>query len=85
MAKSRKNCSSSCLTGGHKTWGECVRSKGLNIGPNLMGATANKRGEQELQAYRNAVAQGIQPAGTTMAKVEEAVRISNETGVAYGG
>lgn len=49
-----------------------------------MGVDINKRGERELQAYRDAKSQGINPDGTTMAKVEEAVRISNETGVAYG-
>ena len=83
MRKS-KACSTACLTKDHKTWGECVRSKGLHIGPNLLGVTENKRGERELQAYRDAKAQGINPDGTTMAKVEEAVRISNETGIAYG-
>lgn len=25
-----KNCTSSCKTGGHKTYGECLRSKGLS-------------------------------------------------------
>jgi hypothetical protein len=83
MRKS-KACSAACQTKDHKTWGECIRSKGISIGPNLMGATENKRGERELQAYRDAKSQGINPDGTTMAKVEEAVRISNETGVAYG-
>ena len=48
-----------------------------------MGLQVNKDGEKELQAYRDARAQGIKPAGTTKAKVEEAVRISQETGRAY--
>lgn len=45
---------------------------------------SSKKWDKELQAYRDARAQGIQPAGTTMKKVQEAVRISNETGKAYG-
>jgi len=79
-----KACSSACKTKDHKTWGECVRSKGISIGPDLMNTQGSKRVERELQAFRDAKAQGINPDGTTMAKVEEAVRISNETGVAYG-
>jgi hypothetical protein len=45
---------------------------------------STKKWDKELQAYRDARAQGIQPAGTTMKKVQEAVKISNETGKAYG-
>ena len=46
--------------------------------------TSTKKWDKELQAYRDARAQGIQPAGTSMKKVQEAVRISNETGKAFG-
>jgi hypothetical protein len=42
-----------------------------------------KKWDKELQAYRDARAQGIQPAGTSMKKVQQAVKISNETGKAY--
>lgn len=82
-ARKGKNCASACLTKDHKTFGECMRAKGLQVTPNLMGVTANKKGESELQAYRDARAQGIKPAGTTRAKVDEAVRISQSTGRAY--
>lgn len=75
-------CSTACPTKDHKTWGECVRAKGIQVKPQLM--VSSKGTERELQAFRDAKAQGINPDGTTMAKVEEAVRISNETGVAYG-
>ena len=47
-------------------------------------SVSTKKWDKELQAYRDARAQGIQPAGTSMKKVQEAVRISNETGKAYG-
>jgi len=46
--------------------------------------TSTKKWDKELQSYRDARAQGIQPAGTSMKKIQEAVRISNETGNAYG-
>lgn len=45
---------------------------------------STKKWDKELKAYKDARAQGIQPAGTTMKKVQEAVKISNETGKAYG-
>jgi hypothetical protein len=45
---------------------------------------SDKKWNAELDAYKNARAQGIQPSGTTMAKVQEAVEISNKTGKAYG-
>jgi hypothetical protein len=44
---------------------------------------STKKWDKELQAYRDARAQGIQPAGTTMKKVEEAIKISDKTGKAY--
>ena len=47
-------------------------------------AMPKKKWEKELQAYRDARAQGIQPAGTSMKKVQEAVEISNKTGKAFG-
>jgi hypothetical protein len=40
--------------------------------------------DAELKAYKDARAQGIQPAGTSMQAVQKAVDISNKTGKAYG-
>lgn len=73
---------------GHQTFGECIRSKGLRIegcrdavgGPDR---TRQKKWDAELDAYRAARAQGIQPAGTTKAKVEQAVDVSNRVGKAF--
>ncbi len=45
--------------------------------------TSNKKWEGELNAYREARAQGIQPAGTTMKKIQEAQRASDAMGSAY--
>jgi len=81
--KKGKRCSSACITQDHRTFGECMRSKNLQLNPNLADNSANKNTERELQAYRDARAQGIQPAGTTMKKVREAVEISNATGTAF--
>ncbi len=47
-------------------------------------ASAEKRWDKELSAYRDARAQGIQPTGTTMPKIEAALRASDAAGAAYG-
>jgi hypothetical protein len=44
-----------------------------------------KKFEAELQAYRDARKQGIQPTGTSMAKIQAAVDISNKAGKAFNG
>lgn len=44
---------------------------------------SSKKWDKELQAYRDARAQGIQPSGTSMKQVRQAVEISNKTGEAY--
>jgi hypothetical protein len=64
---------------------------GCKIGTLVMNAgeansnlsVSTKKWDKELQAYRDARAQGIQPAGTSTKKIQEAVEISNKTGKAY--
>ena len=45
--------------------------------------TTNKKWEGELEAYRKARSEGIQPAGTTLKAVQEAQRASDSMGSAY--
>jgi len=45
--------------------------------------TSNKKWEGELNAYREARSQGIQPEGTSMAKINEARRASDVMGKAF--
>jgi hypothetical protein len=62
-----------------------VSTLSLNAGEaNSNLSMSSKKWDKELQAYRDARAQGIQPAGTSMKKVEEAIKISDKTGKAYG-
>jgi len=80
------SCRSGCPTKDHSSWGECLKAS--NIQMNSGDAASNKtmtskKWDAELQAYRDARKQGIQPAGTSMRKIREAVEISNKTGVAY--
>ena len=80
-------CTSGCPTQDHESWGQCMRSKALRIGyANSAGGSdlsAQKRWDSDLDFYKNARAQGIQPAGTNRSQVERAVEISNITGTAY--
>lgn len=87
MAKLGKNCTSGCKTKDHASWGECMRAKHAVIAYAGIGggdATAQKRWDSELQAYRDARAQGIQPDGTTRKHIDAALEASDRAGKAYG-
>ena len=66
----------------------CFGCKGLTLSMNAGDADSrrvmtNKKFNRELDAYKEARAQGIQPAGTSMRKIEEAVKASETLGRAY--
>jgi len=66
----------------------CFGCKGLSIQMNAGDAdsrrlVSNKSFNKELDAYKEARAQGIQPAGTSMKKIQEAVKASETLGRAY--
>jgi hypothetical protein len=83
--KSKKRCSSSCLTGGHKSWGECVRAKGVQLSPAVNGeyGARQKAWDKELDSYADARRQGVEPRGTKQHLIDEAMETSQATGVAY--
>ena len=57
----------------------------LGTGDARSGVSMSKtKWDAELKAYKSAREQGIQPAGTSMKKIQQAVDISNKTGKAYG-
>lgn len=80
-------CSTGCITQDHASYGQCMRSKGGRVlYANSAGGrdfTAEKKWNRELDAYADAKRQGIQPSGTTMDKITNAVAISDATGSAY--
>lgn len=76
------NCRTGCRTKDHESYAACCRA-GAQLNTGVTGTSASQRWDAELKAYDNARRQGIQPAGTTMDKVEEAVRLSDASGVAY--
>lgn len=87
MSQPGENCSAACPTKDHQTFGECMRAKSLKVAYCNSASghdyTRQKRWDNELQAYRDARAQGIQPAGTTTAKIREAVELSDMAGKAF--
>lgn len=77
-------CSSSCPNpGSHPNWGACVKAKGLQIG-DVANHDNNRKTEKELQSYRDARSQGVQPDGTRTSQIRVAMDVSDATGVAYG-
>lgn len=80
------NCSSSCLTKSHYTFGECLKDKGVGaVGYKISrGRDDLNKTDRELSLFRDAVNQGIMPDGTTEQKVRDAMTISNEVGAGYG-
>jgi len=81
------NCSSACKTRDHATFGECMRAKSLRVAYcqswKGLDATAQKKWDRDLAAYKGARSEGIQPATTKRHDVDNAVRISNEHGKAF--
>ena len=60
------------------------KANGLQFGTGDAGrSVSGKKWDSELQAYRDARAQGIQPAGTTRAHIEQAYKASEALGKAY--
>jgi hypothetical protein len=83
MTGKRCGCGSGC-----KTFGECIRRKSLRVAycrsASGQDATTQRKWDRELDAYKAARREGIQPDGTTMRQIEKARRVSDKTGVAYG-
>ena len=65
------------------------KAKGLQLatgdaaGNIIASGTTQKKWDKELDLYKRARAQGIQPDGTQTKQVQKAIDVSNRTGVAY--
>jgi len=75
-------CRAGCPTQNHRSYSECCR--GIQINTGVLLTTKQQEWNHELDAYERARAEGIQPDGTKMHKIEAAKKISDATGVAYG-
>lgn len=70
-----------------KTFGECIRNKGLRIGFCRSAAgfdySQHKAWNKELDDYASARGQGVQPAGTKLAQIRDALDRSDASGKAF--
>jgi hypothetical protein len=60
-----------------------VATTGLETTNPSFSTTRQKKWDKELDAYESAVRQGVQPEGTTMPKIQQAMRVSEATGQPY--
>lgn len=80
--------STRCSCGaGHETFGACLRAKNFRVAycqsSRGLDATGEKQKERELESYRAARRQGVQPASTFTKDIRRAMEISERTGRAY--
>ena len=77
-------CRSGCKTKDHESYSACLREGAPRVlysnSAKNFDMTREKKWNAELDAYRGAVAEGIQPATTKMRDIQEAKRISDKTG-----
>ena len=84
------NCTSSCKTKDHDSYGECLRSNTpmfVGVSPTRTGWDQDKvkRDEKEIQSYWDATRQGIEPRSTRKKDIDAAVKLSNDAGKAFDG
>ena len=74
--KRGERCATACLTKDHKSFGECIRAKGLHVSPAVNDAYGRRQRswDRELDGYESAVRQGLEPAGTKQHHVDAAFR-----------
>lgn len=80
-------CRTGCPTQDHISWGECARASNLRVAYCGIGggdATEQKAWDGELDLYRQARKQGVQPDGTKTSQVMAALKASEAAGAAYG-
>lgn len=82
MSETRCSCGDGCAT-----FGECMRRKGLRIGFCRSAAgldySTHKAWHRELDFYKDARTQGVQPAGTRTHQIRAALDASDRSGQAY--
>lgn len=82
MSETRCTCGA-----GHATFGACIRAKGIRIAYcqswKNFDYTRSKAHERELDAYKSARDQGVQPAGTKLTQTRAALDVSDQIGSAY--
>lgn len=81
------SCRTGCATRDHASYSECLRAAGTKVAyansANNRDYSTQKRWDSELDLYRRARSEGIQPETTKRRDIEAAMRASDETGMAY--
>jgi hypothetical protein len=81
-------CRSGCKTKDHYSWGECLQAAEVGVYHVAVSkgfdGTTQKKWDRELDAYKAARKEGIKPDGTKHKKIDEARRLSDAAGAAYG-
>lgn len=81
-------CTSGCATQDHASYAQCLQSKGVRVAfcdsVNGSDATRQRHWDADLELYRSARRQGIQPDSTNRPQVEKALKLSDMRGAAYG-
>lgn len=76
-------CSSGCPTpGAHRSYGECMRSKGLQVA-GVEAHAVNQNTNRELNEYVRAREAGLQPDGTRKHQVDAAWKLTDALGTPY--
>lgn len=70
------SCASSCTTKNHRSYGECLRAKNLQLSPHVNDTYSAKQTQwdKDLDHYEKAVDNGLQPSGTQRWQVDAAIR-----------
>jgi len=81
-------CRSGCPTKDHRSYADCCRNSGIRVAycdsTNRQDYSRQKRWDSELAGYRDAVAEGLEPKGTTWKEIDAARKAADATGVASG-
>lgn len=75
-------CSSGCPTKDHKTFGECMRAKNLQVGDPEAHKYINNQ-NRVIDDYVSARRDGLQPEAVTAKAVKQAREITDATGFPY--
>ena len=84
------NCRSGCKTQDHADYGDCLQAANFGFAgcfPTRQGwdKDKEKKDERELDSYRSAIRQGIEPRSTRQHDIDAAVKLSNDAGKAFDG
>lgn len=74
-------CRSGCPTKDHESWGACARAARFHTA-GVHNHTEYLAFDRELKDYASCVEQGMQPEGTSRAKIDKCIRNSNDAGAA---